>query len=295
LVFRQWPAARELVDVALSSRFEDAGLTDLVPRELAFDVHLSAEDASGAVAEAGAVVSALAALVSFAANAFVRPAAPYLAYESAPGLTRRRFWQREVPFQQGVPPPSRHLDDKLLFPLLSAVQMSPDGDRLGRAVSQYHVALSHWTTAGRPLALAHLYMALEALGPVAERTARQQLGLADEREHALHRSVDVTRSNWREVLLGWVRRDVLCQGDRATYDAARKASDGFEHGFMHIPTYRALAEQHGRALMDYVRAGLLEHLDLPQSVRADLVQRGVSSLTVRGVTMWHAGDASGAA
>jgi hypothetical protein len=28
---------------------------------------------------------------------------------------------------------------------------------------------------------------------------------------------------------------------------------------------------------------------------ADLVQRGVSSLTVRGVTMWHAGDASGAA
>jgi hypothetical protein len=26
-----------------------------------------------------------------------------------------------------------------------------------------------------------------------------------------------------------------------------------------------------------------------------LVQRGVSSLTVRGVTMWHAGDASGAA
>jgi hypothetical protein len=28
---------------------------------------------------------------------------------------------------------------------------------------------------------------------------------------------------------------------------------------------------------------------------ASLVQRGVSSLTVRGVTMWHAGDASGAA
>jgi hypothetical protein len=33
----------------------------------------------------------------------------------------------------------------------------------------------------------------------------------------------------------------------------------------------------------------------PARPRRDLVQRGVSSLMVRGVTMWHAGDASGAA
>jgi H+/gluconate symporter-like permease len=31
------------------------------------------------------------------------------------------------------------------------------------------------------------------------------------------------------------------------------------------------------------------------SIYLGLVQRGVSSLMVRGVTMWHAGDASGAA
>ncbi|RZU33400.1 hypothetical protein BKA19_3122 [Blastococcus saxobsidens] len=55
-----------------------------------------------------------------------------------------------------------------------------------------------------------------------------------------------------------------------TYDAARKASDGFEHGFMKVPMYRAVAEEHGRTLLDYVRAGLLELLDLPETVRSEL-------------------------
>ena len=133
--------------------------------------------------------------------------------------------------------------------------------------------MSQWTTAGRPLALAHLYMALEALAPVAERAERTRLGVADERAHAQHRGVDVTRSNWKEVLLGWVRRDVICRGDKAIYDAARKASDGFEHGSIGLPEYRAAAAQHGRALLDYVRGGALDLLDLPPSVRAELAAK----------------------
>lgn len=273
LLLQDLPADEGPVEVALATRYEDAGLTDLVPHELVLEVHVHAPDADAAVAAGGAVAGGLVAMVSLAVNAHVPPPEPHLAYESAPGLSRRRFWQRDLPLQTGLPVPGRMLTDTVLFPLLQAIFASSETQRLARAVSQYHVALRYWTTAGRPLALAHLYMALEALGPAAERAERARLGLADERAHAVHRGVDVTRSNWKEVLLGWVRRDVLCRGDKATYDAARKASDGLEHGSMGLSEYRAAAEQHGRALLDYVRGAVLDLLDLPASVRVELAAK----------------------
>lgn len=273
LLLQRVPAEPEPVNVALTTRFDDAGLTSLLPRELVLEVHLHAEDANTAVAAAGTVGSGLVAIISLAANAFVAPPNPHLAYESAPGLDRRRFWQREVVLQRGLPSPSRTVDQALLVALLKAVFAAAEGDKLSRALSQYHVALGYWTTNGRPLVLAHLYMALEALGPVAEQVERDRLGLASKREHAARRGVDVSRSNWNQVLMGWVRRDVLCKGDRDTYDAARRASDGFEHGSMPLPEYRVLAEDHGRALLDYVRRGLLDLLDLSDDVRSALAAK----------------------
>ncbi len=284
LMLRGVPADDQVVEVALSTRFEDAGLTDLVPRELIFEVYLEASDADAAVAQAGAVASGLAALLSFAVNARIPAAEPFLAYEAAPGLTRRRFWQRHVTFQQGAPRPSRMLKDELLFPLLHAFFGSPHAGRLGRAMSQYHVALSHWTTAGRPLALAHLYMALEALTPVAEERTRERLGLATKEDHARRHGMDVSQRNWISVLEGWVRRDVVCQGDSVTYKAAREASDGFEHGFMDLPKYRAAAEQHARPLMNYVREAVLDLLDVDEPVRTELNDKPPIDVS----PIWHA-------
>ncbi len=273
LLLAQVPMEPEPVNVALATRYEDAGLPALLPRELVLEVHLHAEDADAAVAAAGTVAGGVVALTSFVVNAFVSPPEPHLAYEDAPGLSRRRFWQREVELQHGVPRPRRLIKPELLFPLLEAFFRAPEFDRLSRAVSQYHVALSHWTTRGRPLAMAHLYMALEALGPVAERVERARLGLADKREHAAACGVDVSRSNWEQVVMGWVRRDVLCRGDKTGYDAARRASDGLEHGSMSMPDYRIAADLHTRALLDYVRIGLLNLLDLPDEVRSELVAK----------------------
>jgi len=61
------------------------------------------------------------------------------------------------------------------------------------------------------------------------------------------------------------------------------------------PTFR-LQRSVVTALLTYGSAVLgLKVLSAVFTSGDDLVQRGVSSLTVRGVTMWHAGDASGAA
>jgi hypothetical protein len=178
-----------------------------------------------------------------------------------------------VSLQIGMPRPNRLIQDVLLFPLLQGFFNSAHMARLARATSQYHAALRYWTVSGRPLALAHLYMALEALAPAAERTERDRLGLLDEQAHASHRGLDTSRNNWKSMLLGRVRRDVICRGDKDTYDAARAASDGLEHGFLDLPAYRGVANQHARPLLDYVRSGVLDLLGLPDDVRASLIDK----------------------
>ena len=276
LELRRWPVESGVDDVALLTRFEDAGLAEPLPRELALEVCC---DATEAVDRAAAVGGHLAALLAFVVNAHVAVPVPQLAFEAEPGLDRRQFWQGYVALASGLPHVMRRLDEGLLFPFLHAVLTAPESARLARAVSQYAVALSHWTVPARPLALAHLYIALEALAPAVERAERGRLGLPDDRAHAQHRGVDVLRSNWKDVLLGWVRRDVICQGDKATYDAARQASDGFEHASMDLPSYRAVATQVSGALLGYVRRSVLDLLDLPDAVRHQLADKAPLDVT----------------
>src|SRR5664280_2640930 len=73
LLLRQVPMEPEPVDVVLATRYDDVGLSAMLPRELVLEVHLLAEDADDAVAAAGAVAGGLVALVSFTVNAFVAP------------------------------------------------------------------------------------------------------------------------------------------------------------------------------------------------------------------------------
>lgn len=267
LVLQGYGANLGVVDVGLTTRLEDVGASKPLDRELLLEVNCRALDVSDALTRATEVASGLAMLLSFAANAHVGMPTPCVAFESQPGLGRRRYWQGMVSLESGIPPLKRHLDSKLLVPFIQAVLTSTERDRAVRAIGQYDIALQYWTTLTRSLALTHLYMALEALGPATERAERVRLGLPDMRAHARYRNVDLQRSNWKEVLLGWVRRDVICNGDKHTYDTARKASDGFEHSSKDFTFLRAAAETASAALMDYVRCGILSLLDLPETTR----------------------------
>jgi len=269
------------VDIALFTRFGDVRLAEPLPRELVLEGHLRARDADQATRIAGAVGVQLVPLLAFTVNGYVDLPVPWLAFEDAPGLTRRRFWQADPGVGQHLLSPTRLLRDPLLFPLLQATLAPGDRtDRLGRAIAQYHVALRYWTVPGQPLAMAHLYMALEALGPLAERATRERLGLPDDRAHAVHRGVDVSRGNWKDVLLGWVRRDEICRGDKAVYDAAKDATSHFRHGSAGLAAaYRGAGEGANRLLLDYVRCGVLDLLDLPDQVNAELAGRPPLDIT----------------
>jgi hypothetical protein len=252
------------------TRFQEIGLPDRLPQELVFEVRCPGSDLEDAVARAASLATSLTPLISFTVNAFVDLPFAHLGYEGSPGRTSRRFWEAEADLAARFPHPTRLLRADRLFPLLGTVFTSPEHQCLGRAISQYHAALRNWTTAGQPLVLMHLYPALESLGLAAERAERHRLGLPDERAHASHRGVDVSASNWKNVLLGWVRRDVICQGDKETYDTARKLSDKLEHGALDMPLLREAAPRFTAKLFEYVRRGMLDLMELDPDVREAL-------------------------
>jgi hypothetical protein len=282
--------------VGLATRFQEIGLANRLPQDLIFEVRCPGSSLDDAVARGSALATSLAPLISSAINAFVDVPQAHLAYEASPGRNSRRFWQRDV--QLGIPTltHAQMVRSDLLIPFLEAIFASGEQQRLGVAISHYHAALRDWTTAGQPLALMHLYPALEALGGAVERAERAQRGLADKEAHALHLGVDVTKSNWREVLLGRVRRDVICKGDQPTYKAAYDASNGLEHGNLDMPSIRAVARQVTPKLFSLVRDGILDLLNLEADVRARLGKLPVLDVTplhmeMRGVLTGNVADA----
>jgi hypothetical protein len=282
--------------VGLATRFQEIGLANRLPQDLIFEVRCPGSNLDDAVARGSALATSLAPLISFAINAFVDVPQAHLAYEASPGRGSRRFWQRDVQLGTHTLTPSQIVRSELVIPFLQAVFTSDEQKRLGVAISHYHAALRDWTTAGQPLALMHLYPALEALGGAVERAERARLGLADKEAHALRLGVDVTKSNWREVLFGRVRRDVICKGDQPTYKAAYEASNGLEHGNLDMPSIRAVARQVTPKLFGYVRDGVLDLLNLESDVRQRLGKLRVLDVTplhmeMRGVLTGEVADA----
>jgi hypothetical protein len=244
--------------VGLATRFQEIGLPNRLPQELIFEVRCPGRNLDDAVALGSGLATSLAPLISFVVNAFVDVPRAHLAYEASPGRTSRRFWQADVLLGLPTFTPGALLRSELLIPFLQAIYASAEQARLGAAISQYHAALRDWTTAGQPLALMHLYPALEALAVLHERAERSRLGLADKEAHAQHLGVDLDDENWVNIVLGRIRRDVICEGDHVTYNTARKASNGMEHGFIDMPSVRADAQQVTRKLFEYVRGGVLD-------------------------------------
>jgi hypothetical protein len=262
----------------LTSRSQEIESGKVMPQELIFEVRCPGTDLDDARMRAETLSASATPLISFAVNAFVDVPQAYVAYEASEGRSSRRFWQANIDRGAVGLAPAALLRAELLHALLDRARRSAESRRLGRAISHYHAALRNWTRAALPQALFHLYPALEALAPAAERAERRRLGLGDVRAHAIYREVDVTQENWKEVLLGWVRRDVICKGDKATYDTARKASNGLEHGSLDLPLIRTDAERVTPKLFEYVRGGILDLLDLDVDMRDRLA--GMSPIDI---------------
>jgi hypothetical protein len=262
------------VQVRISTRWEDLRLDYPAPRELWMAVRSTAPGVDAAVRSAANAASAIAMLVSFCVNAVVEPPALHATFNSTAGLSRREFMEVFVPDESGLPRMGRWIDVDSLFAFGQAALATAEAPRVIRALAQYQAALRYWNIGSRVLVLAHLYIACEVLTKAVQRVHQARLGLS-EREHARLLGVDVAQSNWRMMAGNFARREYIFEGDRRVYDAARKASDDFEHGKADLGGVRQAADSVTRELFDLVRSAMLSVVpSLDQAVADQIMSKG---------------------
>jgi hypothetical protein len=175
-------------------------------------------------------------------------------------VDERDYFQSYVPPESGVFHFARQIRVDATAALLGAIARHPRGERLRRAASQYGVALDSWRLGRETLSLAHLWMALEALTKVKVEAERAARGLASREELA-----EVLGVPPRD-LEPTVRRTLLLNGDAECYTKAKKASDGFEHGFLDFRDIHPLAQDVRHRMAEYVRGAIFELCVLDDAV-----------------------------
>jgi hypothetical protein len=210
-----------------------------VPRELAAEVSSNASSLTEALEGSAAAVLATAHVMSFAVNAYVGHPEIQLTFDATPGIRERAFFQRRVvpPPNLGELVPGRHADPLTVGPFHAAVATHPEWNRILAAINHYSLALSWWRPGMETLALAHLWMGVENITGAVLRTQLRRQGLSEEQLLASWNVKD------RRQLRPEVRRRLVFDNNDAAYYAAKNASDGFEHGFMDLPSVRTLAQQ----------------------------------------------------
>jgi hypothetical protein len=139
-----------------------------------------------------------------------------------------------------------------------------DTARLRRAIGQYSHALLNWTDGNEAMAIAHLWIAVEALTKVA---LRRECSRAETDADGLAQSCGIEI----QALDGEVRRRIIFQGDAEAARKARNASDGFEHGYLDFGEVRRLAAETRNATAGYVREAVIELAGVPEPYRARLL------------------------
>jgi hypothetical protein len=259
-----------LVQVHISNRWDDIGLDHPVPRELWMAVRAKAQSLDAAVRSATTAASIVAIILSFCVNALVEPPALHLVFNSTEGLSRREFMEVFLPDERGQPRIARWIDVDSFFAFGHAAYASPEARRLFRALAQYQVALRYWNTGSQLLALAHLYITCEVLTKAVLRVHQTRLGITEE-EQAQLLGVDITDKQWRRMAEVFARREYIFKGDKAIYDAARKASDAFEHGSADLGNVRQTAESVTRELFALVRSAMLSLVPSLNQTVADTI------------------------
>jgi hypothetical protein len=117
-------------------------------------------------------------------------------------------------------------------------------------------------------------MGMEALAKAAARIRQESAGVSD-KEFASQLGIDLERldpcKRLPTEIEAAVRRKLLFRGDSDCHRDAKKASDGFEHGFMPYDEIRNHAMKVRDSTAAYLREAVLDLLDLDDPCRTTLL------------------------
>lgn len=259
--------------VRMTTRYVNGGHANPLPRELLIEVVGPAPSIDIAIARFSALAHAFAFLAAFVANVQVGIVEPHLAFDSSEGKDEREFVEVFLPDQVGGVSGGRGVRPPLMVAFTQAYVGSSDYARITRAVQQYGLALREWYIGGEYLALSHLFMAVEALVPLAvtRRLADDGLTLPQLAEFYEIEMEGDRAYRGRQLLDAQVRLDNIFESDVDTHRTAKKASDGLEHGFLNLSEVAKHAIASADKTFHYVRKTILWLLRVPEPEATELL------------------------
>jgi hypothetical protein len=267
LLVRQVPTEIGPADLIFRTRYSEEGYEAPVPRELWIEARGStAAEFDSAINAYGRAAHSFLGFIGLSANAAVEDPEVKIAFDNTAGRDEHPYFAQFVPEARGVPLPGRLVDGNATAELLDCFNDHSEFDRLTRAVEQYRTALVNWRPGREILALAHLFMGMEALTKVALRRELEREALSSPADLAARWGIEI------KALDGEVRRRILFRGDAETTAKAKKASDGFEHGFLHAMDIRQLATEARDKTATYLRTAILDLVGASDDLRATLTK-----------------------
>ena len=263
------------VRLRMYSRWVPSGHLEPLPRELVIEVRGWAPSIDEAIVRFAGIARPMATLIAFVANVRVGLTEVHLAYDCSPDSDERQFVETFIPDESGGVAEGRIVRVHLMVAASQAL-LGTDPDRqqrLDRALRQYELALREWFVGGEWLALSHLYMAVDTLTPALIEKLMADRGLSKEE---LAQSVNIDphdpkRPRWRQALGVWCRAELIFAGDPETYQAAKTASDGLEHGSLDLNEVHTHAMKATDKTFAYVRNAIVDLLELIPGLRVELL------------------------
>jgi hypothetical protein len=254
-----------LTIVLTTHRTEVTGFSKPVPRGLHIEVTGPSLDLETALNTFGSSAQMMLPILVTTMNAPIGTPDLEIAFETTSGREERDYFQqflREPLFSPIIP---RKMDNSLLLAVLGALETHPEHERLRRAMGYYAHALEQWKGPGTELiVLASIYMGMEAMTPV---ELRAELAVRSLTPQQLAESWGIELKQ----LDSTVRKRLLFENDEATYEKARKASDGFEHAYRAFPELHADAKEVLQKATGYLRTAVVRRLALEPPFTARLL------------------------
>ena len=236
-------------------------------------------------------------LIALLTNSGFDPWHPSHGFESTDGSSNRVFFTTKPRNEPILPIARRHVPREHVGRYYNALEANENTSRIRTAISQYLEALRQWRPGAEIMALAHCYMAIEAITPIlrkqelARNNFRKNWELArhwgiavpDEQtlpdstyiqklvKRIIHAIRDVNPRGWPYRLDSELRRRNIFAGDEETYSAAKNAFTGLKHGHYSIGEVERLANFARDKTAMYLRSAILELLT-PGDITADLLQ-----------------------
>ncbi|WP_146168325.1 hypothetical protein [Rathayibacter caricis] len=242
---------------------EEQGEVGPVPNGIRISGEERGEDLHDAEIRLRNVVEDAIRLVSFLTNAAIDEPRIEDLYDVRSELEEHEAVFASSTDRYPAPPPVVREAPGFVGEGMKGLREHPQSKRLGRGIRFYVTALRSWRKGHEPVAFNFLYIAMEALTPVARGPWSEKFGGLD----GLAAEWGVEKGKVDEE----VRRRILFQGKTELHERAKAASDSMEHGFGEMGNIVDIAEAEVEELAALVRSYIVSRIFLEGECRSDLL------------------------